>query len=169
MLQFILFIYVHVINILFIYVHMWLNYLCTLSYLVGYVYDIIAPNDNDEQIKYWLARCVEHKKKLICHQVDDDGFEYPIGSIVVAGTWLRTYLTRRNGLPAFEDYQPEKKILHYSHLVVSMNIKLERYKGRLTSKVLWIVSMEDHEAIIDALQKREDVDCKVGWLQNTHM
>ena len=78
MLQFILFIYVHVINIiqvhvfniLFIYVHMWLKCLCTLSYLVGHVYVVIAPNDNDEQTKYWLARCVEPEN----HQVDDDGF-----------------------------------------------------------------------------------------------
>ena len=56
MFQFILFIYVHainiiqvhVINILFIYVHMWLNYLFTLSYLVGNVYVVIAHNDHDE-------------------------------------------------------------------------------------------------------------------------
>ena len=94
MLQFILFIYVHVINIIqvhvfnisFINVHMWLKCLSTLSYLVGHVYVVIVPTDNDEQIEYWLARCVEPKKKLICHQVDDDGFEYPIGSIIVAGT-----------------------------------------------------------------------------------
>ena len=94
MLQFILFIYVHAINIiqvhffniLFIYVHMWLKCLCTLSYLVGHVYAIIAPNDNDEKTENWLARCVEPKKKLTCHQVDDDGFEYPIGFVVIAGT-----------------------------------------------------------------------------------
>ena len=101
-------------------------------------------------------------KKLICHQVDDDGFEYTIESVVVAGTWLRRYLTRRNGLPAFEDYQSKKNILHYSHLVVATNIKLERYIGRPTNKVLWTISMDEHETIIDALQKRDDVDGIVG-------
>jgi hypothetical protein len=105
---------------------------------------------------------VEPKKKLTCHQVDDDGFEYPIGFVVVAGTWLHRYLTRRNSFPAFEDYQTEKNILHYSHLVVATNIKLERYKGRPTNKVLWTISMDDHETIIDALQKREDADSTVG-------
>ena len=45
-----------------------------------------------------------------------------------------------------------------------MNIKLERYKGRPTNKVLWTISMEEHKAIIDALQKREDADGVVGWL-----
>ena len=97
---------------------------------------------------------MEPKKKLICHQVhqvDDDGFEYPIGSIVVAGTWLRRYLTRRNGLPTFEDYQSKNKILHYSHLVVVKNIKLERYKGRSTNKELWKISMDKNKIIIDAL------------------
>ena len=105
---------------------------------------------------------MEPKKKLICHQVDDDGFEYPIGSIVVVGTWLRTYLTRRNDLPTFEDYQSEKKILHYSHLVVATNIKLERYKGKPANKILWTISMDEHKIIIDASQKREDADGTVG-------
>ena len=99
---------------------------------------------------------------MIFHQVDDDGFEYPIGSVVVVGTWLRRYLTRRNGFPTFEDYRTEKKILHYSHLVVATNVKLERQKGRPTNKVLWTISMDEHETIIDALQKREDVDGTVG-------
>ena len=105
---------------------------------------------------------MEPKKKLICHQVDDDGFEYPIRSVVATGTWLRTYLTTINGLPAFEDYRSEKNILHYSHFLVATNIKLERYKGRPTNKVLWTISIDEHEIIIDALQKREDADGTVG-------
>ena len=94
---------------------------------------------------------MEPKKKLTCHQVDDDGFEYLIGSIIVVGSWLHRYLTRRNGLPTFEDYQSKKKILHYSHLVVARNIKLERYKGRPANKVLWTISIDEHKTIIDAL------------------
>ena len=39
-----------------------------------------------------------------------------------------------------------------------MNIKLERYKGRLVNKVLWTISMDEHETIMDALQKRDDAD-----------
>ena len=101
-------------------------------------------------------------KFLTCHQVDDDCFEYPVGFFIIAGTWIGSYLTRRNGLPAFEDYQTEKKILHYSYLVVATNIKLERYKGRPANKVLWTISMDEHETIIDALQKREDADGTVG-------
>ena len=65
---------------------MWLKYFCNLSYLVGHVYVVIVLSDNDEQTEYWLARCVEPKKKLTCHQVDNDGFEYLIGSVVVDDT-----------------------------------------------------------------------------------
>ena len=102
------------------------------------------------------------RKKLTCHQVDNDGFEYLIGSVIVAGTWLCRYLTRRNGSPTFEDYQIKKKILHYSHLVVATNIKLERYKRRPANKVLWTISMDEHKTIIHGLQKKEDADGTVG-------
>ena len=105
---------------------------------------------------------MEPKKKLICHQVDDDDFEHPIGSILVAGTWLRRYLTRKNGLPTFEEYQSENKTLQYSCLVVGMNIKFERYKGRPTNKVLWTISIDNNETIMDALQKREDANGTMG-------
>lgn len=77
---------------------------------------------------------------------------------MVVGTWLQKYLIRKNGLPAFKDYETHKNIIHYSHLVVAKNIKLLRYRGRLTNKELWIISMEEHETIVDVLQKREDVD-----------
>ena len=48
--------------------------------------------------------------------------------------------------------------LYITHLILATNIKLVRYKGRPTNKVLWTLSMDDHETIIDALQKREDAD-----------
>lgn len=74
-----------------------------------------------------------------------------LGFVFVSSTWLCTYLTRRNGLPTFEDYQTENKILHYYHLVVGTNINLERYKGRPANKILWTIFIDDHKAIIDAL------------------
>jgi hypothetical protein len=67
-------------------------------------------------------------------------------------------LIRKNGLPTFKDYETHKKIIHYSHLVVEKNIKLNRYHGRPTNTELWTISMEYHETIIDVLQKREDAD-----------
>ena len=54
-------------------------------------------------------------------------------------------------------------------MVLATNIKLERYKERYANKVQWTISIEDHEAIIDVLQKREDADGIIGWLQNTQL
>ena len=127
-------------------------------FFLGHVYVVVALEGNEEEIEYWLVKHVERKNKLVHPRVDDDKFEYPIGSVVVVGTWLRKYLIRKNGLLAFEDYERHKKIIHYSHLILATNIKLVRYQGRPSNKVLWKLSMDDHETIIDALQKREDAD-----------
>ena len=122
------------------------------------MYAVVAPENNEEGTKYWLAWCVEMKHKLTQNRVDDDGFEYPTRFVVVVGTWLWKYLKRKNGLLAYEDYEIHKKIIHYSHLVLAKNVKLYRFKGRPHNKVLWNISMEEHEIIIDVLQKREDAD-----------
>lgn len=54
--------------------------------VTGYVYVVVAPECNEEGIDYLLAQCVETKYKLTHTRVDDDGFEYPIRSMVIVGT-----------------------------------------------------------------------------------
>lgn len=84
----------------------------------------------------------------------DKSWLYPIGSVVVVGTCLRKYLTRRlTGFPAFNDYEVDKKIIHYLHLILETNIKLSNYKGKPYNRMLWTLSSDDHEMIIDTLQK----------------
>ena len=63
--------------------------------------------------------------------IDDDGFTYPTGSVVVTGTWLRTYMLRRNGIIAFKDYQKYKIILIYSHLIIEKNVKLLKHQEKI--------------------------------------
>jgi len=62
--------------------------------VVGHMYAIMEPEGNEEGIEYWLAQCVEIKHKLTHTRVYDDGFEYPTGSVMVVGTWIRTYIIR---------------------------------------------------------------------------
>ena len=57
-----------------------------LFFFAGHVYVVVALEGNEEEIKYWLARCVERKHKLVHPGVDDDNFEYPTSSVVVVGT-----------------------------------------------------------------------------------
>ena len=44
--------------------------------------------------------------------------------MVVDGTWMKTYMLRRNGIPVFEDYQKHTKILIYWHIIIEKNVKL---------------------------------------------
>ena len=96
----------------------------------GHVFALVATQRNDEKYDYWLAFCARGKQKLAQPIIDDDGFTYPVGSVVVTGTWLRTYMLRRNGIPAFKDYQKHKLILIYSHLIIAKNVKLLKHQGR---------------------------------------
>ena len=50
---------------------------------------VIAYENNDEETYYFLFQCMEPKKKLKATVIDSEDIEYPIGSIVVIGTWLR--------------------------------------------------------------------------------
>ena len=61
------------------------------NFFVGHVY-VVALEGNEEDTEYWLARCVERKHNLVHPRADDDKFEYPIGYVVVVGTWIQKYL-----------------------------------------------------------------------------
>ena len=78
-----------------------------------HVFALVSPQGNDENSDYWLACCVRGKKKLTQLIKNDYGFTYPIGSVVVFGTWLRKYMLRRYIIPAFIDYQKDIIILIY--------------------------------------------------------
>ena len=55
----------------------------------GHVFSIIALEDNEEGIDYYLFHCVQAKLKLDHSVIDGEGLEYHIGVVVVANTWLR--------------------------------------------------------------------------------
>ena len=81
---------------------------------------------------------------------------YPSGSVVVVGTWLQTYMLRRNRILAFKDYQKHKIILIYSHLIIATNVKLLKHQGRPKVKELFSITNADHEALLETLKERED-------------
>ena len=122
----------------------------------GDVFALVAPQGNDERSDYWLEHCVQGKQKILQWMKDGDGFTYPTSLVVVAGTWLRTYMIRKNGVPAFEDYEKNKTILMYSHLVISTNVKLSKHQGRPKTKELWTISTANHEALLETLKQKDD-------------
>ena len=69
----------------------------------GHVFVVIAPEDNEEGIDYYLFRCVEAKQKLDHSVIDGEGLEYHVSAVVVIGTWLRRYSMKNPNLWLFED------------------------------------------------------------------
>lgn len=65
-------------------------------------------------------------------------------------------MIRKNGIPAFEDYEKHRTILMYSHLVIAIDVKLSKHQGRQKTKELWTISIVDHEALLETLKQRYD-------------
>ena len=118
----------------------------------GHGFALVALQGNDEKLDYWLAHCVRGKNNLAQPITYDDGFTYPIGSVVVTGTWLWAYMLRRNGITAFKDYQKHKIILIYSHLIIAKNVKLLKHQIRPKVKELFTITNVDHEALLETLK-----------------
>ena len=55
----------------------------------GHVFAIITPEDNEEEIDYYLFHYVHAKQNLDHTVIDGEGLEYHIGVVVVTDTWLR--------------------------------------------------------------------------------
>ncbi|XP_059067302.1 uncharacterized protein LOC131858197 [Cryptomeria japonica] len=124
----------------------------------GHVYAIVAEENNEEGTNYFLCHYVEPKRKLTTTIVYGEGIEYPIGSVVMTGTWLRRYPIKNIDVWLFEDFETHKHIIHFFNLVVATNIHLMKYCGKPHNKILWKVSESDHEAILDTIQVRADLE-----------
>ena len=119
-----------------------------LFYCAGDVFAVIAPIDNDENVKYYLMRCTERKMKLL-QNYNDHGFQYDRGSIILKGYFFRQ--TNESGdFVYFEDYEPDVVSCQYSHLVCAARIKLIEVQSKKKSKIKrWKMSKCDHERIIE--------------------
>ena len=115
---------------------------------IGHVFVVIAPEDNEEGIDYYLCHYVQAKQKLDHSIIDGEGLEYHIGAVVVTRTWLRQYSMKNPNLWLFEDWQIERKILHYSNLVVTSNVHFIKYGGKPHNKILWKVHESNYEATL---------------------
>ena len=52
-------------------------------------FSLIAPIDNDENVKYYLMRCTERKMKLLEWYIDHI-FPYERGSVILKGYFFQT-------------------------------------------------------------------------------
>ena len=97
-------------------------YICGVC--TGDIFVVVVDPENAEGVDYYLLRCTEPKNKLVESMIDGDGQEYPIGSIIIEGTYYQKIKIDKNGI-IFVDYMPRQKVLHYSHLVIATKINFE--------------------------------------------
>ena len=90
----------------------------------GYIFAVIAPLDNNKDVKYYLMRCTEGKMKLL-EDYNDNGFTYERGSIILKGYFLQQTRMTKNYV-YFQDYGLDIICCQYSHLVCASRIKLEQ-------------------------------------------
>ena len=93
-----------------------------LFYCAGDFFVVIAPIDNDENVKYYLMHFTERKMKLL-QDYNDHGFQYDRGSIILKGYFFKQ-IRQSGDFIYFEDYEPDYISYQYSHLVCATRIKL---------------------------------------------
>ena len=120
----------------------------SLFYCAGDVFVVIAPIDNDENVKYYLMHCTQWKMKLL-ENYNDHGFWYERGSIILKGYFFRQ--TNQSGdFFYFDDYEHDVISCQCSHLVCAARIKLIEVQSKKKSKIKrWKMSKSDHERIIE--------------------
>ena len=110
--------YVYIVNVIHLKTPMPIV-ICT-----GDVFTVIAPLDNNENVKYYLMRCTEGKIKLL-EDYNDNRFTYKRGSIILKGYFLQQTCMTENYV-YFQDYELDVICCQYSHLVCASQIKLEQ-------------------------------------------
>ena len=99
-----------------------------ISYLIQprHIYAVVAPKDNEWGTNYWFERCIRGKQILNGSLIDDEGNEFPIGSMVVEGEYITLDgKSIRTSGHVFVDYKPGSVVYHFTNLIVCMNIHLQ--------------------------------------------
>ena len=91
--------------------------------------------------------------------IDDEGNEFPIGSMVVEGEYLTLDgKSRRTSGHVFVDYRPSSVVYHFTNLIVGTNIHLQTMSNNNSSKVRYFLPHSEHERLMETISNREDPD-----------
>ena len=123
----------------------------------GHIYVVVAPKDNEWGMNYWLARCIRGKKILNKSLIDDEGNEFPIGSMMVEGEYLTLDgKSRITSGHVFVDYRPGSVVYHFTNLIVGTNIHLQTMSNKNSSKVRYFLPHSEHDRLMETISNRED-------------
>ena len=63
---------------------------------------------------------------------------------------------KNTNLWLFKDWKIERKILHYSNLIVTSNVHFIKYGRKPHNKILWKVHESDHQPRLETLKCQAD-------------
>ena len=93
-------------------------------YIARDIFVVQALADNIENVDYYLLRCTKAKHKFLEGTIDDDQQSYPIGSVVVEGTYYKKNRIIDSGTE-FIEYMPGEKVLQYINLVLATKLQFD--------------------------------------------
>ena len=99
-----------------------------------------------------MERCIQGKQILNGSLIDDEGNGFPIGWIVVKGECLTLDgKSRRTIGYVFEDYIPGSVVSHFTNLVVSMNIHIQKMSTKNSTKVRYFLPHLENERLLEEI------------------
>ena len=89
--------------------------------------------------------------------IDDEGNEFPIGSMVVEGEYLTLDgKSRRTSGHVFVDYRLGYVVYHFTKLIVGMNIHLQTKSTKNSTEVRYFLPHSEHKRLMEEIRNRED-------------
>ena len=89
--------------------------------------------------------------------IDDEGNEFPIGSMVVEGEHLTLDgKSRRTSGHVFMDYRLGSVVYHFTNLIFGTNIHLQTTSMKKSTKVRYFLPHSKHERLMEEISNRED-------------
>ena len=95
---------------------------------------MVSLRGNEWHNDYWLTCCLDGKQTLIVSLSDSEGNDFPIGSMVIKGEYLKQVAhARKTKGYVFEDYRLGL-VYHYTNLVIGTNLQLQTMPRTNSSK-----------------------------------
>ncbi|KAI5054661.1 hypothetical protein GOP47_0029806 [Adiantum capillus-veneris] len=109
---------------------------------------VIAEEGNAEAVDYYILRCTKAKYVLQESTVDDYGEAYDAHSMVVLGHYFQQVHGCGHYIH-FVQYEWPKVAIHYSHLVLVVELRLERIVSKKKgSTPRWRLGPHEHKSIM---------------------
>ena len=91
--------------------------------------------------------------------INDEGNEFPIGSMVVESEYLtHDGKSRRTSGQVFVDYRPSSVVYHLTNLIVGTNIHLQTMSMKNSTKVCYFLPHSEHKRLMETIRNKEDLD-----------